>query len=67
MTGDATDSIVERPILQQILDEMFAELTDRPDLGDDLLARLHQLADAGQLKKPAAVSEAIRATARSDP
>ncbi len=55
------DTQIEKPILEQILDEMFSKLEANVDFAPEAIRVLRQLADKGDLKKPAQVSKAIQA------
>ena len=55
------DTQIEKPILEQILDEMFSKLEANADFAPEAIQMLRQLAVRGDLKKPAQVSKAIQA------
>ena len=54
------DTQIEKPILQQILNDMFSKLEGNSDFDPQTVQSLKQLADKGDLKKSAQVSKAIQ-------
>lgn len=56
----------DKPILDQIFDELFVQLAVHPDVSEGMLERVRQLAQSGQLKKPDKAIEAIKTTTRAD-
>jgi len=57
MTGSA---FLQKSLVEQILDEMFATLGAQPDFEADTIADLKRLAAEGDLKKDAKVISALR-------
>ena len=46
------DTQIEKPILQQILDDMFSKLEGNSDFDPQTVQSLKQLADKGDLRNP---------------
>ena len=53
---------IPKSLLEQILDEMFANLEKRDEFDSNAIHKLRQLASSGNLTKQREVTEAIRFT-----
>lgn len=55
---------VQKPLLEQIFDEMFDNLEGREEFDFETIQALKQLTQSGDLKKEASVSKAIKSSLR---
>lgn len=55
-------NLIEKPLIQQIFYEMFANIEARDEFDQETVQNLKQLATAGNLHKPAKVIKAIKST-----
>ena len=51
---------IAKSLVEQILDEMFANIEKREELNSQLIQELKQLAGSGGLRKPDEVANAIK-------
>ena len=55
-----TDDFSKRPLVEQICDELFANIEKHKEFDDGLIGMIKQLATTGELKKHGKVMAAIR-------
>jgi hypothetical protein len=53
---------LSKPLVEQIYDELFANIEKHDEFNEETIKTLKQLASKGELKKPAKVMEAIKTT-----
>jgi hypothetical protein len=54
------DESIQKPLVEQILDEMFAILQSQEEFDDETITKLKHLAASGDLQKPARVTQVIK-------
>lgn len=56
----AEEGSLQKPLIQQVLDDMFAVIKEREEFDPEMIEKLKRLAETGDLKKPSQVMEAIK-------
>ena len=60
MNTDRSIPMRRDPIVGSILDSFFEKIEEHPDVDDEVVQRLHKLADKGTLKEVKALEQALR-------
>ena len=56
--------VVQKSLVEQILDNMFASIAQKEEFDVDTIRRLKKLAERGDLKKAPRVAEAVKSMLR---
>jgi hypothetical protein len=61
------ESPIQKSLVEQILDEMFANIEPRKEFDSETVAKLKHLATTGDLQKPAQVIKVIKSPPPAPP
>jgi phosphoenolpyruvate carboxylase len=61
------ETSIQKSLVEQILDEMFADIEGRDVFDKQVIQKLRQLAESGDLKKPANVIKVIKSASGRKP
>ena len=63
----AEETIIQKSLVEQILDEMFTKIEGQEEFGTQTIQNLRQLAASGGLKKPQQIAKVIKSVSGEKP